>query len=146
MHAHYTNPGQSPLQQSTEKLPKNSAQHYSWKEMPKEVLSPHLDRRLITGIGMMIAHIELKKGGIVPKHSHHNEQIVYIVRGALKFRLGEDQREEIVVSAGEVLVIPPHVPHSAEALEDTLDIDIFNPPRHDWLEGKDDYLRQGDQK
>lgn len=120
-----------------------SAKHYAWAKMPKEAMSDHLDRRLITGDGMTIAHIEIKKGGIVPKHSHPNEQIAYIIQGALKFRLGEAQDEAVVVRAGEVLVIPPHLPHSAEALEDTLDVDIFNPPRLDWLSGDDAYLRVG---
>jgi len=110
--------------------------------MPKERVSDLLDRRLITGDSMMLAHVYLKKGCIVPKHSHMNEQITYILEGALRFCLGEDQTEEIVVNAGEVLVIPPDVPHMAEALEDTLDVDIFSPPRADWLAKTDDYLRK----
>jgi quercetin dioxygenase-like cupin family protein len=74
-------------------------------------------------------------------HSHHNEQLTYILEGRLRFLFGQEQDEEIIIGAGEVLVIPPHVPHSAEALEDTLDVDIFNPPREDWLDGSDSYLR-----
>ena len=101
-----------------------------------------LDRRLITGDRMMLAHVYLKKGCIVPKHSHENEQITYILEGALKFRLGEDQKEERIVRAGEVLHIPSNVPHMAEALEDTLDVDIFDPPRQDWLNKTDSYLRK----
>ena len=101
-----------------------------------------LDRRLITGDRMMLAHVYLKKGCIVPKHAHENEQITYILEGALKFRIGEDQQQEIVVAAGEVLHIPSNVPHMAEALEDTLDVDIFSPPRQDWLEKTDSYLRR----
>jgi len=110
--------------------------------MPKERVNDLLDRRLITGDSMMLAHVYLKKGCIVPKHSHMNEQLTYILEGALRFRLGDDQTEEIVVNAGEVLVIPPDVPHMAEALEDTLDVDIFSPPRADWLAKTDDYLRK----
>jgi len=110
--------------------------------MPKERVSDLLDRRLITGDSMMLAHVYLKKGCIVPKHSHMNEQLTYILEGALRFCLGEDQTEEIVVNAGEVLVIPPDVPHMAEALEDTLDVDMFSPPRADWLAKTDDYLRK----
>ena len=91
---------------------------------------------------MMITHIYLKEGGVVPKHGHKNEQITYVLEGALKFLLREDQQEEVIVQAGEVLVIPPHLPHSAVALEDTLDVDIFNPPREDWLDGSDAYLRE----
>ena len=89
----------------------------------------------------MIAHIYLKKGGVVPLHSHHNEQITYVLEGELEFLLGEGQDEKVVVRAGEVLTIPPHLPHSARALQDTLDVDVFNPPRQDWLDGTDDYLR-----
>jgi len=110
--------------------------------MPKETVNELLDRRLITGDSMMLAHVYLKKGCIVPKHSHMNEQLTYVLEGALHFHLGEDQTEEIVVNAGEVLVIPSNVAHMAEALEDTLDVDIFSPPRADWLAKTDDYLRK----
>ena len=101
-----------------------------------------LERRLITGENMMIAHVYLKKGCVVPKHSHHNEQLTYILEGALLFTLGEEQNLEVTVSAGEVLTIPPNLPHMAVALEDTLDVDIFNPPRQDWLDKTDSYLRR----
>jgi len=116
---------------------------HTWEDIPREKLNDDIERRLITGTNMMIAHIYIKKGGIVPKHSHHNEQITYVISGALKFLLGEDQQEEKIVRAGNVLVIPPHLPHSAVALEDTLDVDVFNPPREDWLDGTDAYLRTG---
>ena len=101
-----------------------------------------LDRRLITGDRMMLAHVYLKKGCVVPKHFHENEQITYILQGALKFWLGEDQKEIVIVSAGQVLHIPSNVPHQAEALEDTLDVDIFDPPRQDWINTTDSYLRK----
>jgi quercetin dioxygenase-like cupin family protein len=101
-----------------------------------------LERRLITGDRMMLAHVYLKKGCIVPKHSHENEQLTYILEGALRFRIGEDGAEEITVRAGEVLLIPSNIPHQAEALEETLDVDVFSPPRQDWLDKKDDYLRR----
>ena len=119
------------------------ARLHNWEHIPYEQLNSSISRKLITGSNMMIAHIYLKKGGTVPLHSHHNEQITYVLDGALKFLLGEDQAEEIIVHAGEVLVIPPHLPHSAVALEDTLDVDVFNPPREDWLDGSDSYLREG---
>jgi len=118
------------------------AQHYSWEKLPTEKLSDDIDRKIINGTNMMIAQVLLKKGGIVPKHSHHNEQITYILKGALEFSLGEDQEKKVIVRAGEVLMIPPHFPHSAIALEDTLDVDVFNPPREDWLDGSDAYLRK----
>jgi quercetin dioxygenase-like cupin family protein len=110
--------------------------------MKKERVSDMLERRLITGDRMMLAHVYLKKGCIVPKHSHENEQLTYILEGALKFWIGEDGAEEGTVSAGEVLLIPSNIPHKAEALEETLDVDVFSPPRQDWLEKKDDYLRR----
>jgi quercetin dioxygenase-like cupin family protein len=110
--------------------------------MPKERVNDMLDRRLITGDRMMLAHVYLKKGCIVPKHSHENEQLTYILEGALRFKLGEDQRETVVVNAGEVLHIPSNVPHEAEAIEDTLDVDVFSPPRADWLNKTDNYLRK----
>jgi quercetin dioxygenase-like cupin family protein len=118
------------------------AKHYRWDDMPAEELKGGLSRRLITGDRMMIAHVYLKKDAVVPKHSHENEQITYILEGALHFRLGENGEREVTVRAGEVLVIPSYLPHSAVALEDTLDVDVFNPPRQDWLSGTDDYLRR----
>src|SRR5260370_16490815 len=110
--------------------------------MAKERLSDVLDRRLITGDRVMLAHVYIKKGGIVPRHSHENEQVTYILEGALRFWIGADESQMIDVHAGEVLHIPSHVPHKAEALEDTLDVDIFSPPRQDWLDKTDDYLRR----
>ena len=115
--------------------------HYRWNDMPKERVSDTLERRLVTGERMMLAHVYLKKGCIVPRHSHENEQLTYILEGTLRFRLGEDEAELVDVKAGEVLHIPANVPHSAEALEDTLDVDIFCPPRADWFDGSDAYLR-----
>ena len=115
---------------------------YRWDSMKKERVSDMLERRLITGDRMMLAHVYLKKGCIVPKHSHENEQLTYILEGALKFKIGDDGAEEITVHAGEVLLIPSNVAHQAEALEETLDVDVFSPPRQDWLDKKDDYLRR----
>jgi quercetin dioxygenase-like cupin family protein len=119
----------------------NPARHFRWDEIPKETLNPLLDRKLITGERMMLAHVYLKKGCLVPRHSHENEQLTYVLEGALHFWLGEDENEEVVVRAGEVLAIPSHLPHKALALEDTLDVDVFSPPRQDWLSGTDAYLR-----
>ncbi len=118
------------------------ATFHRWDDMPKERVNDMLDRRLISGERVMLAHVYLKKGCIVPKHSHENEQITYILEGALKFHLGEDQLEEVVVHAGEVLHIPSNLPHQAEALDDTLDVDVFSPPREDWLNKTDSYLRK----
>ena len=118
------------------------ATFHRWDDMPKERVNDMLDRRLVSGERVMLAHVYLKKGCIVPKHSHENEQLTYILEGVLRFRLGEDESEVIDVSAGEVLHLPSHLPHMAEALEDTLDVDIFCPPRQDWLDGSDAYLRR----
>ena len=115
--------------------------HYRWDDMPKEELSDSISRRFITGDKTMLAHVYLKKGAIVPTHHHENEQITYILEGALRFWIGEDGAQEIVVRPGEVLHIPSNVPHKAEALEDTLDVDIFSPPRQDWIDKTDSYLR-----
>jgi quercetin dioxygenase-like cupin family protein len=115
---------------------------YRWDDMPKETVSETLDRRLITGDRIMISHVYLKKGSIVPRHSHENEQITYILEGGLRFWIGPDESQVIDVMAGEVLHIPSMVQHKAEALEDTLDVDVFSPPREDWLNKTDDYLRK----
>jgi len=116
--------------------------HYVWNTMPAETLKGTLTRKLITSERMMIAHVYFKKGDDVPQHHHENEQITYILSGALHFWFGADGQDEITVRAGEVVVIPSNVPHRALALEDTLDVDIFNPPRQDWLSGTDAYLRK----
>ena len=113
-------------------------QYIPWSSVPIEDLNPLLQRHFIVGQNMMLARVLLKKGCIVPEHSHHNEQITYILEGALKFWI---DGKEIIVHAGEVLTIPPHMPHKAEALVDTVDLDVFNPPREDWINKTDDYLR-----
>ncbi len=123
-------------------MTQQSATFYRWSDMPRERVSDVLDRRLITGEQVMLTHVYLKKGAIVPQHNHHNEQITYILEGALRFWIGEDESEVIDVRSGEVLHIPSLVKHKAEALEDTLDVDIFSPPRQDWLDKTDDYLRE----
>ncbi len=122
-------------------MDRRSVTHHRWADIPKERLSDVLDRKLITGDRVMLAHVYIKKGGVVPRHSHENEQITYILEGGLRFWIGADESQVIDVLAGEVLHIPSHVPHKAEALEDTLDVDIFSPPRQDWLDKTDDYLR-----
>jgi quercetin dioxygenase-like cupin family protein len=117
----------------------SSLQYVRLKDLPVEEVNPLLDRQIVSGERSMLARIILRKGCIVPMHSHDNEQISYILEGALRFSI---EGREIVVSAGEVLVIPSQVPHSAEALEDTVDLDLFCPPRADWLNKTDAYLRR----
>ncbi|MCU0616170.1 MAG: cupin domain-containing protein [Gemmatimonadaceae bacterium] len=118
---------------------------YAWDSIPLEALNPLISRRLITTERQMLAQVLLAKGAIVPAHDHHNEQFTYILSGCLRFWLGEhaDAPGDVFVDvrAGEVLVIPGGIRHRAEALEDTLDLDVFNPPRADWLDGSDAYLR-----
>jgi quercetin dioxygenase-like cupin family protein len=113
-------------------------QYIPWHTIPLEQLNPLLQRQFVVGQEIMVARVLLKKGCIVPEHSHHNEQITYILDGALKFWI---DGKEIVVHAGEVLCIPSNMPHKAEALIDTVDLDIFSPPRQDWMGKTDDYLR-----
>jgi quercetin dioxygenase-like cupin family protein len=114
-------------------------QYLPWRDVELEDINPLFQRQMIVGQDVMLARVLLKKGCIVPLHSHVNEQLTYILEGALKFWI--DGRE-IVVHAGEVLTIPPNMPHKAEALEDTVDLDIFHPPRADWLSKTDSYLRK----
>ena len=114
-----------------------SVTFYRWSDIPEETLSPVLGRKLITGNRMMLAQVYLKKGCIVPKHNHENEQLTYILEGALRFSIGEDGTETVDVRAGEVLHIPSYVWHQAEALEDTLELDVFSPVRSDWLRDVD---------
>ena len=114
--------------------------HHRWDDIPKDELSPELSRRFVHGEQIMLAQVFLLKGCVVPLHAHDNEQLAYIVEGGLRFWLGEHDEEVFDVLAGEVLVIPAGVPHRVEALEDTLDIDIFAPPRQDWIDGTDSYF------
>jgi quercetin dioxygenase-like cupin family protein len=118
------------------------ATHYRWEDVPKEEVSQGIARRLVSGERVMLTHVYLEKGFVVPRHSHENEQLTWILEGVLRFWLGEDESEVVDVAAGEVLHLPSNLPHKAEALEDTLDVDIFAPPRQDWLDGSDAYLRQ----
>jgi quercetin dioxygenase-like cupin family protein len=113
-----------------------------WEDVPRETLTPLLARRVITGERMMLAQLYLEEGAAVPKHSHENEQLTYVLEGRLRFWLGDDASEIVELSAGEVLQIPSWVPHSVLALERTLDVDVFCPPRQDWLDGSDSYLRE----
>lgn len=112
--------------------------HLRWQGVETEKLTPLFERQLVVGEKIMLARILLRKGFVVPLHHHENEQLTYVVEGALKFWI---DNQELVVRSGEVLCIPPNMPHKAEALEDTIDFDIFVPPRADWLAHTDAYLR-----
>lgn len=113
---------------------------FTWDEMEKEVLSPTIGRKIISGERAMVSQVFLAKGAVVPEHRHESEQITYILEGALQFQI---EGKQVVVGKGQVLLIPSNVPHAAVALEDTLDLDIFSPIRHDWLKKDDAYLRGG---
>jgi quercetin dioxygenase-like cupin family protein len=114
--------------------------YIAWKDVEREKLNPLIDREMVVGEKIMLARVIMKKGAHVPMHHHYNEQVTYILEGALKFSIAG---KEIVVRAGEVLCIPSKMPHEAWALEDTVDLDVFDPPREDWLNKTDDYLRHG---
>jgi quercetin dioxygenase-like cupin family protein len=114
------------------------SKHLPWGSVELEELNPLLQRQFIVGNRIMVARLVLRKGCIIPLHSHHNEQMTCILEGALKFWI---DGKEVVVHAGEVLTIPPHMPHKAEAVVDTIDLDIFDPPRKDWIDKTDLYLR-----
>jgi quercetin dioxygenase-like cupin family protein len=113
---------------------------YVWESVRKEQMNPKIWRKVISGQRAMVAQISLAPGAVVPSHQHESEQISYVLEGALKFEL---ENQEIMVRAGEVLHIPSNVPHSAVAVEQSLSLDIFSPIRADWLTGQDDYLRKG---
>lgn len=119
-----------------------SVTHKRWDDVELETLSPLLGRKFMVGQRMMLAQVFLKKGCVVPRHQHENEQYTYIMEGCLRFWMGEDEKEIQDVRAGEVLHIPSMVWHKAEALEDTLDLDVFDPPREDWIKKTDAYLRK----
>ncbi len=114
-------------------------QHVVWEAVELEQVNPLLLRHFVVGKNVMLSRLFLRKGSLVPLHSHHNEQISYVLEGSLVFWI---DRKEIVVRSGEVLLIPPHMPHKVEALEDTLSLDIFDPPRADWINQTDAYLRK----
>ncbi|MCE2421889.1 MAG: cupin domain-containing protein [Gemmatimonadetes bacterium] len=117
--------------------------HFRWDAMALEDVTSGIQRRMVTGKKAMIAQVLLEKGAVVPEHSHENEQFTYILDGALRLWLGTGADEEVFdVRSGEILHIPSNLPHRALALEDTLDVDVFCPPRQDWLDGTDDYFRR----
>jgi len=117
---------------------KAELRHIPWSSVAIENLNPLLGRQLVVGQNLMLARVLMKKGCVVPEHSHPNEQVTYILEGALKFWI---DGKEILIRSGETLTIPPNMPHKAEAVEDTVDLDVFYPPRADWMRGTDSYLR-----
>lgn len=111
----------------------------SWEKMETEQLNGRITRQMVFGEKAMLARIVLKRGAIVPRHSHANEQITWILSGALKLIFDDGER---LLRSGQMLLIPANLPHAAEAMEDTVDIDVFAPPREDWIHKTDAYLRR----
>ncbi len=118
-----------------------AVEHLAWDSVPLETVNPMMQRRIITGELMTVARIWFKDGFVVPRHSHHNEQITQVVSGVLRFRFGENGERQVDVGPGQVVVIPAHLPHEAECIGDVEEIDMWAPRRDDWLDKSDDYLR-----
>ena len=99
---------------------------HDWETLEKDRPMPGLWRRRVVGEQAMLSQVFLEKGTFVPSHSHANEQMAIVVSGRLRFGLAGGR--EVIVGAGQVLHLPPDAPHSAEALEDSLVLDVFSPP------------------
>ena len=112
---------------------------YNWTTIEEETLNPLISRRVIHSERMTVCRIRLKKGAVVPMHSHENEQITMLESGSLRFVFEHDEK---VIHTGDALPIPPHAAHRVEALEDSVAMDLFSPVREDWRRGDDAYLRQ----
>lgn len=120
----------------------NTVELYNWDDVERETLTPLLQRQMIHGEHIMLSHIHLKKGSVVQMHQHDNEQFSYVLEGVIRFQYGQEKLVSVDVHAGEVLFLPSNVPHSAEAIEDSLSLDVFSPPRQDWLDGTDAYIKE----
>lgn len=114
----------------------------NWDDIPSEEVTPQMSRKIIAGEKMMIARMQFKSGFVVPLHSHENEQITSVISGTMRFWFGENKEQEMELNAGDVIVIPAHLPHAALMVGDVEEIDSWSPPRQDWLDGTDDYLRK----
>lgn len=117
----------------------------AWDDVPLERVNAHMQRRIITGELMTVARIYLRDGFLVPRHTHHNEQITQVLSGTMLFRFGNDGEQEVEIRPGGVVVIPAYVPHEALAVGDVEEMDMWAPRRDDWLDGSDDYLRSSQQ-
>ncbi len=115
--------------------------HHRWTDLPAEALTESIGRRYFTGDRVTVARFELKRGGVVPRHAHENEQVSCVLSGALKFQFDE---REVIVGAGEVMQIPGGIAHAVTVLEDTLVLDVFSPVRQDWIDGTDTYFTRKD--
>lgn len=113
----------------------------NWEEIPIQEVAPSMHRKIVTGEKIMIARMKFKDGFVVPKHSHHNEQITQVISGTIRFWLGDDLSQIIDLGPGDVLVIPAFHPHKAEMIGQVEAMDTWSPPRQDWIDGTDRYLR-----
>jgi quercetin dioxygenase-like cupin family protein len=118
-----------------------SPRHHRWADLPAESITDSIDRKYFTGDRVTVARFELKRGGVVPRHAHENEQVSCVLSGALKFQFDD---RDVVVGAGEVMQIPGGIAHAVTVLEDTLVFDVFSPVRQDWIDGTDTYFTRKD--
>lgn len=114
----------------------------TWDDIPTEEVTPEMHRKIVWGEKLMIAKMKFKDGFRVPLHTHENEQITHVVSGTIRFWFGENKDQEMDLGPGEMIVIPPHLPHEALMIGEVEEIDHWAPPRKDWLDGTDDYLRK----
>ncbi|WP_074406856.1 cupin domain-containing protein [Aquimarina megaterium] len=118
-------------------------QKLNWDEVPTEEVTPSMHRKIISGEKIMFAKMKFKDGFRVPLHNHENEQITRVISGTIRFWFGEDKEQVMDLNAGDIIVIPPNLPHEALMIGDVEEIDTWAPPRQDWLDGTDNYLREG---
>ena len=123
-------------------MSEHNIQSINWDAIELETVNPHMRRRIVTGERMTVARIYFNDGFLVPLHSHENEQITQVISGVLRFTFGDEHGETIDVGPGDVVVIPPHVPHQALCIGDVEEMDMWSPRREDWLNKTDDYLRR----
>ena len=114
----------------------------SWDKIPEEQVNPSMSRKILTGEKLMISKIKFTDGFVVPLHHHENEQITHVLKGTIRFWFGKDKEDTLDVHAGEFVVIPPGLPHEALMIGEVEEIDHWAPPRKDWLDGSDHYLRK----
>ena len=114
----------------------------NWENVPSEQVTPEMQRKIISGEKMMIARMKFQDGFVVPLHSHINEQITQVISGTIRFWFGDNKDQVMDLGAGDVIVIPSNLPHEALMIGEVEEIDSWAPPRADWLDGSDDYLRK----
>ncbi len=114
----------------------------NWDEIPTEEVNPSMFRKINSGEKLMIAKMKFRDGFLVPLHHHVHEQVTQVLSGQIRFWFGENKDQEMDLYAGDVVVIPPNLPHEALMIGDVEEIDTWSPPREDWLNKTDDYLRK----